>query len=80
MAFVVLKSYDGGKRWERGPEYNDFASAANAALALGAKETAIRYRVEGGGAVAQGGTQEGAFETSPAVARRRLLLMVVLPL
>lgn len=46
MAFVVLKSYDGGKRWQRGPEYNDFASAANAALVLAAKDTSIRYRVD----------------------------------
>ena len=46
MAFVLLKSYDGGKRWEQGPEYSDFASAANAALILGAKDTSIRYRVD----------------------------------
>lgn len=36
MVFVVLKSYDGGKRWERAREDKDFASAARAALALGA--------------------------------------------
>lgn len=46
MPFVLLKSYDGGKRWEQGPEYNDFASAAHAALVLGAKDTSIRYRVD----------------------------------
>lgn len=41
---MVLKSYDGGKRWERGPEYDDFASAASAARALNAQDTPIRYR------------------------------------
>jgi len=46
MVFVVLKSYDGGKRWEQGPEYNDFVSAANAALILRAQDTSIRYRVD----------------------------------
>ena len=46
MAFVVLKSYDGGKRWVQGREYNDFASAANAALALGAQHPSVRYRVD----------------------------------
>ena len=46
MAFVVLKSYDGGKQWVQGREYNDFASAASAALALGAREPSIRYRVD----------------------------------
>ena len=46
MAFVVLKSYDGGKRWVQGREYNDFASAASAALALGAQEPSIRYPVD----------------------------------
>lgn len=46
MSFVVLKSYDGGKRWVQGLEYNDFASAAKAALALGAQEPSIRYRVD----------------------------------
>ncbi len=46
MVFVVLKSYDGGKRWERAREYNDFASAANTALVLGAQHPAIRIRVD----------------------------------
>jgi len=46
VKFVVFKSYDGGKRWERGPEYDDFASAAIAARALSAQNTAIRYRVD----------------------------------
>ncbi len=48
MAFVVLKSYDGGKQWERAQEYTDFASAAKAALALGAQHPAIRFRVDVG--------------------------------
>ncbi|MDA2914107.1 hypothetical protein MYX77_09145 [Acidobacteriia bacterium AH_259_A11_L15] len=46
MVFLVLKSYDGGKRWERGRGYKDFASAARAALALRAQHPAIRYRVD----------------------------------
>ena len=46
MAFVVLKSYDGGKQWEPAQEYNDFASATKAALALGAKHPSIRFRVD----------------------------------
>lgn len=46
MVFVVLKSYDGGKRWKRAREDKDFASAARAALALGAKYPSIRFRVD----------------------------------
>ena len=46
MVFVVLKSYDGGKRWERAREYKDFASAARAVLALGAKYPSRRFRVD----------------------------------
>lgn len=46
MVFLVLKSYDGGKRWERARKYNDFASAANAALDLGAQHPSIRFRVD----------------------------------
>lgn len=46
MVFVVLKSYDGGKRWERAREDKDFVSAARAALALRAKYPSIRFRVD----------------------------------
>ncbi len=46
MAFVVLKSYDGGKHWELAQEYNDFASATNAAQALRIKHPSIRFRVD----------------------------------
>ncbi len=46
MAFVVRKSYDGGKRWELAQEYNDFASASNAALALRIEHPSIRVRVD----------------------------------
>ena len=46
LAFVVLKSYDGGKQWEPAQEYNDYASASNAALALGIKHPCIRFRVD----------------------------------
>ncbi len=46
MAFVVLKSYDGGKRWELAQEYNDFATASNGAEALRVKHPSIRFRVD----------------------------------
>ncbi len=46
MSFVVVKSYDGGKQWELAQEYNDFASASNAAQALGVKHPSIRFRVD----------------------------------
>ncbi len=46
MAFVVLKSYDGVKQWELAQEYNDFASASNAAHALRVKGPSIRFRVD----------------------------------
>jgi hypothetical protein len=46
MAFVVLKSHNGGKRWERAREYNDFASATKAALALGAQHPCMRFQVD----------------------------------
>ena len=46
MTFVVFKSYDGGKRWEGGLEFSDFASAASAARTLNAQDSSIRYRVE----------------------------------
>ncbi len=46
MAFVVLKSYDGGKHWEQAQEYNDYASASNGAQALGIKHPCIRFRVD----------------------------------
>ncbi len=46
MAFVVLKSYDGGKHWEQAQEYNDFASASNGAQALRIKHPSIRFRVD----------------------------------
>ncbi len=46
MAFVVLKSYDGGKQWEPAQEYNDFASACNGAQALRIKHLSIRFRVD----------------------------------
>jgi hypothetical protein len=44
MAFVVLKSYDGGKRWERALKYNDFGSATKAAMALEAQQCGCAKR------------------------------------
>ena len=46
MAFVVIKSYDGGKHWEQAQEYNDFVSASSAAQALRIKDPSIRFRVD----------------------------------
>ncbi len=46
MAFVVLKSYDGGKHWELAQEHNDFASASNGAQGLRTKHPSIRFRVD----------------------------------
>ncbi len=46
MAFVVLKSYDGGKHWEPAREYSDFASASNGAQALRTKHPSIRFQVD----------------------------------
>lgn len=44
--FVVLKSYDGGKRWERERGCPDFSTAADAAQALRSAHPTIRFRVD----------------------------------
>lgn len=43
---MILKSYDGGKRWEAGPRYDDFGAAAGAAQSLRVEHPSIRFRVE----------------------------------
>ena len=44
--FVVLKSYDGGKHWERERSCSDFSSAADVAQALRTANPSIRFRVD----------------------------------
>lgn len=46
MKFLVIKSYDGGKRWERDRECSDFGAAADAAQALRTAHPHIRFRVD----------------------------------
>lgn len=44
--FVVLKSYDGGKRWERERRCPDFSTAADTAQTLRTANPSIRFRVD----------------------------------
>lgn len=44
--FVILKSYDGGKKWERERQCRDFASAADLAQTLRTQHRGIRFRVD----------------------------------
>lgn len=53
--FVILKSYDGGRKWERERFCKDFSAAVHAAQALRTQNPAIRFRVD----------------VEPVVARRR---------
>lgn len=46
MAFVILKSYDGGKSWERERRCPDFGAAADAAQTLRVQLRSIRFRVD----------------------------------
>lgn len=46
MDFVILKSYDGGKKWERERQCRDFATAADLAQALRTQHPSIRFRVK----------------------------------
>ena len=46
MEFVILKSYDGGRKWERARQFGDFATATDAAQALRAQHPSIRFRVD----------------------------------
>lgn len=46
MDFVILKSYDGGKKWERERQCRDFATAADLAQTLRTQHPSIRFRVK----------------------------------
>ncbi len=46
MNFVIWKSYDGGKHWERERGLPDFAAAAEAAYSLRTRHPMIRFRVD----------------------------------
>ncbi len=45
LKFVLLKSYDGGKRWERADRYDDFVSATKAAMVMRRQTPSLRVRV-----------------------------------
>jgi hypothetical protein len=46
LKFVLLKSYDGGKHWERAGRYDDFVSATKAAMVMRRQTPSLRVRVE----------------------------------
>ncbi len=46
LKFVLLKSYDGGKHWERAGRYDDFVSAPKAAMVMRQQTPSLRVRVE----------------------------------
>ena len=46
MDFVIFKSYDGGKKWERERECRDFMTAVDIAQALRVQHPSIRFRVD----------------------------------
>jgi hypothetical protein len=46
MSFVIWKSYDGGKHWERACQCPDFGSAAGAAQDLRTQHPGLRFRVD----------------------------------
>ena len=46
LKFVLLKSYDGGKHWERAGRYDDFVSASKAAMVMRQQTPSLRVRVE----------------------------------
>ncbi len=46
MKFVVVKSYDGGKSWERERLCEDFGTAADTAQGLRTAHPYIRFRVQ----------------------------------
>ncbi len=45
LTFVLLKSYDGGKHWERAGRYDDFVSATKAAMVMRGQNPALRVRL-----------------------------------
>ena len=46
LKFVLLKSYAGGKHWERAGRYDDFVSASEAAMVMRRQNSALRVRVD----------------------------------
>jgi len=44
LKFVLLKSYDGGKHWERAGRYDDFVSASKAAIVMRQQNPSLRVR------------------------------------
>ncbi len=46
LKFVLVKSYDGGKHWERAGRYDDFVSATKAAMVMRQQTPSLRVRVE----------------------------------
>lgn len=44
--FVIFKSYDGGKHWERERGCSNFSTAADTAQALRSQNPSIRFRVD----------------------------------
>lgn len=46
MKFVVVKSYDGGKNWERERLCEDFGTAADTAQSLRTAHPSIRFRIQ----------------------------------
>ena len=61
LKFVLLKSYDGGKHWERAGRYDDFVSATKAAMVMRRQNPALRVRVD----------VETMRQSAPKAARRK---------
>ncbi len=61
LKFVLLKSYDGGKHWERAGRYDDFVSASKAAMVMRCQNPSLRVRVD----------VETMRQSAPKAARRK---------
>ena len=61
LKFVLLKSYDGGKHWERAGRYDDFVSASKAAIVMRQQNPALRVRQD----------VEMLRQSAPKAARRK---------
>ncbi len=61
LKFVLLKSYDGGKRWERAGRYDDFVSATKAAMVMRRQTPSLRVRQD----------VETMRQSAPKAARRK---------
>ncbi len=61
LKFVLLKSYDGGKHWERAGRYDDFASACKAAVVMRCQNPSLRVRQD----------VETMRQSAPKAARRK---------